>query len=97
MQSCQSHWWLLLRDDSRLLSSQNQVSCLIYSLIYTTTSVLSQIVAPPKQEMCSPEAVNATLLGKRLLADFEIKNLEVGLTCIKVSPKSDDKCPGKSS
>ena len=61
------------------------------------TSVLSQIVAPPKQEMCSPEAVNATLLGKRLLADFEIKNLEVGLTCIKVSPKSDDKCPGKSS
>ena len=77
---------------------QNQVSCLIYSLIYTTTSVLSQIVAPPpKQEMCSPEAVNATLLRKRLLADFEIKNLEVGLTCMKVSPKSDDRCPGKSS
>lgn len=76
---------------------KNQVSCSIYSLIYTTTSVLSQIVAPPKQEMCSPEAVNATLLGKRLLADFEIKNLEVGLTCIKVSPKSDDKYPWKSS
>lgn len=77
---------------------QNQVSCLIYSLIYTTTSVLSQIeMCSPKQEMCSPEAVNATLLGKRLLADFEIKSLEVGLTCIKVSPQSDDKCPRKSS
>lgn len=34
---------------------------------------------------------------KRLLADFEIKNLEVRLTCIKVSPKSDDERPQKSS
>ena len=32
---------------------QNQVSCSIYSLIYTTISVVSGIVPPtPKQEMC---------------------------------------------
>ena len=98
MQSCQPHGWLLLRGHSRLLSSQKSgfLFDLLFDLHYDFCTE-SNSGPPPKQEMCSPEAVNATLLRKRLLADFEIKNLEVGLTCMKVSPKSDDRCPGKSS